>query len=69
MAELRFEWDPRKSCSNAEKYGVTFTEAQSVFYDEFGLLLKDTEHSEQEDSVLASGPKQPTPCPSRVPLL
>ena len=55
MVKLRFEWDPRKSRSNAEKHGVTFIEAQSVFYDEFGLLMKDTEHSEQEDRFLLLG--------------
>jgi uncharacterized protein len=55
MAELRFEWDLRKSRSNAEKHGVTFMEAQSAFYDEFGLLLKDSEHSEREDRFLLLG--------------
>jgi hypothetical protein len=28
-----FEWDPRKASSNAEKHGVSFGEAVTVFLD------------------------------------
>jgi len=41
MSEIRFEWDPRKATSNEKKHGVSFEEAESVFYDEQALLLED----------------------------
>ena len=31
MADLIFEWDPRKSRANFKKHGITFAEAESVF--------------------------------------
>jgi len=34
MNELRFEWDERKEKANIKKYGVSFNEARTVFYDE-----------------------------------
>lgn len=36
MTELRFEWDEKKSRSNQRKHGVSFEEAQTVFFDEHG---------------------------------
>ena len=38
---MRFEWDPVKATRNLRKHGVAFSEAQSVFSDEHGLLLDD----------------------------
>jgi len=55
MAELRFEWDPRKARSNQQKHGVSFEEAQSVFLDEQALLLDDTDHSVVEDRFVLLG--------------
>ena len=56
MDEVRFQWDPRKAAANLRKHGVSFTEAETVFADEHGLLLDDPEHSETEDrfSLLGS---------------
>ncbi len=34
MAELKFVWDNRKNTLNVRKHGVSFEEAQTVFYDE-----------------------------------
>ncbi len=34
MRDIRFEWDEAKSRENKRKHGVSFEEAQSVFYDE-----------------------------------
>jgi uncharacterized DUF497 family protein len=31
---LRFTWDPGKAKANAKKHGVSFDEAQTVFFDE-----------------------------------
>ncbi len=55
MADLIFEWDPRKSRANFKKHKITFAEAESVFYDEGGLLIEDPEHSEDEDRFLLLG--------------
>ena len=55
MADITFEWDPRKSRANFKKHGITFTEAESVFYDEGALLIEYPEHSEEEDRFLLLG--------------
>jgi uncharacterized DUF497 family protein len=52
---MRFEWDPAKSTSNKKKHGVTFEEAQSVFYDDFALQFYDDGHSSEEDRFLLLG--------------
>lgn len=46
MAELRFEWDPRKDAENQRKHRVSFEEAESVFSDE---------HSTTEDRFILLG--------------
>jgi len=43
VAELRFEWDEAKNAENKRKHGVSFEEAQSVFYDDRALLIGDPE--------------------------
>ena len=55
MLELRFEWDPRKSASNAKKHRVRFEEARSVFADANGLLIDDPDHSDEEDRFILLG--------------
>jgi uncharacterized DUF497 family protein len=55
MAELRFEWDARKSASNARKHGVTFQEAQSAFADPDGKIIDDPDHSDTEDRYVLLG--------------
>jgi uncharacterized DUF497 family protein len=52
---LSFEWDPAKSASNRRKHGVTFDEAQTVFYDEDALLGDDPDHSEHEARFVLLG--------------
>lgn len=52
---IRFEWDPAKAKANIRKHGVTFEEAQSVFYDEFAIQFFDEEHSTEEDRFLMLG--------------
>ncbi len=42
---LRFEWDPAKARANIRKHGVSFEEAETVFYDEFAIQFLDDEHS------------------------
>jgi uncharacterized protein len=55
MAELRFEWDPKKASSNEKKHGVTFDEAKSVFHDDDALVIADPDHSEVEDRFIILG--------------
>ena len=55
MAEIRFEWDPRKSAANRRKHGVSFEEASTVFTDEHALLIDDPIHSEDEDRFILLG--------------
>jgi uncharacterized protein len=43
-----FEWDPRKAEANAEKHGVSFDEAVTVFLDVDALDGPDLQHSSGE---------------------
>ena len=55
MSEIHFEWDPRKARSNLKKHGVSFHEAESVFYDDEALILEDPEHSDDEERLVLLG--------------
>lgn len=55
MKSLRFEWDLDKAKRNLEEHGVSFEEAQTVFYDEFAVEFYDDKHSEWEDRFLMLG--------------
>lgn len=55
MADITFQWDPRKNRANLAKHGISFDEAKTVFYDEAALLISDPEHSESEDRFLLIG--------------
>ena len=58
MSGLRFEWDPRKAAANLRKHGVSFSEAETVFADEQGLITDDPEHSTDEDRFVLLGLSQ-----------
>lgn len=55
MSSTRFTWERRKDSANQQKHGVSFPEAQSVFYDEQALLIADPLHSEDEDRFILLG--------------
>jgi len=55
MNRLKFEWDIRKGKTNAKKHGVTFDEAQTVFYDQYAIQFYDPEHSEDEECFILLG--------------
>jgi len=55
MNKLKFEWDKEKDRSNTQKHGVTFEEAQTVFFDEHAIQFYDPEHSDDEDRFLLLG--------------
>jgi len=52
---IKFEWDAAKATTNKKKHGVSFEEAQSVFYDEFAVQFFDEENSVSEDRFLMLG--------------
>ena len=55
MAELRFEWDPKKDAANWRRHGVSFEEAQTAFSDSNGLVIPDPDHSAEEERFVLLG--------------
>jgi uncharacterized DUF497 family protein len=44
---LRFEWDGAKNRENQRKHRVSFEEAETVFLDDWGALIRDEEEGEE----------------------
>ncbi|MCK2046336.1 BrnT family toxin [Chromohalobacter salexigens] len=55
MSHIAFDWDPRKDATNRTKHDVSFHEAKTAFTDEFGRLIADPDHSEEEDRFILLG--------------
>lgn len=55
MGDLKFEWDENKNSANKAKHNISFEEAQTVFYDEYALVIDDPEHSVDEDMFIILG--------------
>ena len=55
MKDLRFEWDSKKNATNRRRHGISFEDAQTAFSDEFGLIIDDPEHSEDEARFVLLG--------------
>jgi uncharacterized protein len=55
MDDISFAWDKKKDEANQKKHGVSFIEAQTVFYDENARLIHDQSHSIDEDRFLIMG--------------
>ena len=55
MDMIKFEWDENKNRTNQNKHGISFTEAQTVFYDDEALVIDDPEHSEEEERFIILG--------------
>ncbi len=51
---IEFVWDSAKA-SNLRKHGVSFEEAQSVFYDDFAIQFYDESHSSDQERFLLLG--------------
>ena len=58
MKKLIFEWDDKKNTSNKRKHGVTFEDAQTVFFDENAIEFDDPDHSIQEERFILLGLSQ-----------
>lgn len=52
---ISFDWNAAKAAANLKKHGVTFEEAQTVFYDEFAVQFYDEENSSNEERFLMLG--------------
>ena len=52
MNSMKFTWDERKNRTNQQAHGVSFAEAQTVFYDDMARLIDDPDHSIDEDRYL-----------------
>ena len=55
MSYIHFEWDENKSRINQKKHGVSFEEAQTVFFDPNARLIHDPDHSDYEDRFIIFG--------------
>ena len=52
---IQFDWDQPKATANQRKHGVSFEEAQSIFYDEFAVQFYNEEHSISEERFILLG--------------
>lgn len=55
MNKIIFQWDEQKNAINQQKYGISFEEAESVFFDDYALQFWDEEHSQEEERFLLLG--------------
>ncbi len=55
MDDIKFEWDENKNKINIQKHGISFEKAKTVFYDDYGILIADIEHSLDEQRFLLLG--------------
>ena len=55
MQKIIFEWDDQKNQRNIQKHGVSFEEAETIFFDTNAAQIWDGEHSYDEDRFLMLG--------------
>ena len=55
IGRLVFEWDRDKAETNAEKHGVAFEDAATVFMDGAAKTYYDQDHSDREDRYFTIG--------------
>ena len=53
--ENYFEWDYGKAEINLKKHGISFQEAESVFYDNYARIKHDPDHSIFENRFIIQG--------------
>ena len=58
MNSMKFTWDEQKNRANQQSHGVSFAEAQTVFYDHMARLIDDPDHSIDEDRFILLGMSQ-----------
>lgn len=47
---IKFEWNSIKALTNLKKHGVSFEEAQTVFFDDFAIQFFDDEESSSSEA-------------------
>ena len=55
MNKITFHWDEQKNKINQQKHGISFKEAESVFFDDYALQFWDEENSQEEERFLLLG--------------
>lgn len=55
MTGPSFEWDEQKNQANVKKHGVSFFEAQKVFFDPKRVVAENIEHSDREQRYFCFG--------------
>lgn len=55
MSNIEFAWEDKNATANLKKHGVSFEEAQTVFYDESARQIPDPEHLDEEDRFVLLG--------------
>jgi hypothetical protein len=58
MIHLKFVWDEHKNRANKKKHGISFEEAQSVFFDENAIEFYDPDSSVDEERFILLGISQ-----------
>ena len=53
--DSKFSWDEEKNKENIKKHGISFEQAQYVFFDENAIVEYDDEHSKDEDRFVIIG--------------
>ena len=51
---MNYQWDPHKAQSNFEKHGVRFSDAISVFMDDFAITIEDDFSDEERFVTIGS---------------
>ncbi len=52
---MRFIWDQNNNLANIKKHGISFEEAENVFFDDNARLIPDPEHSISEERFIILG--------------
>ena len=55
MNKITFQWDEQKNKINQQKHGISFEEAESVFFDDYAIQFWDEDHSQEEERFLLLG--------------
>ena len=49
---MGLEWDPAKARSNFTKHGISFSDVEPAFYDQYGISMPDPGASSEERFIL-----------------
>jgi len=52
---MKFSWNEQKAKNNIIKHKISFEEAKTAFDDDFGRVIYDPDHSNDEDRFILLG--------------